>query len=71
MSNLILVRNSKNALCGYLQIIWLLSIMFSEVIYGSNQTKIVGTLIGLCMEARILLSSCILQLMLLKLVISY
>jgi hypothetical protein len=71
MSTLILVRNSQNALCGYLQTIWLLSIMSSEVIHGTNQRKIIGTLIGLCIEAQILLSSCILQLILLKLVISY
>jgi hypothetical protein len=71
MSTLIRVRKSENTLLGCLLGLRLQSIMFSEVIHGRNLSEIVGTLIGLCMEARILLSSLVPRLMLLKLVISY
>ena len=57
MSTLIRERKSENTLLGCLQAIWLQSIMrFSEVIHGRNQSEIVGTLIGQCMEALIILS---------------
>ena len=56
MSTLVRARKSENALLGYLLVLWLQSIMFSEVIHGWNQSEIVGTLIGLSMEALIILS---------------